>query len=87
MWWLFMDPEDYGKGIVVTFFLIIIFVIGGWIYFSKHPDEWEEMKKSRQERYNRIEVPQYDTITKNDTTYVIEKRFVEDTISIIKKIK
>jgi hypothetical protein len=88
MWWLFfIDPEDYGKALVVTFILIAIFAIGGWIYFARHPEEWEKMKQSRQERNNQMEMTQYDTITKNDTTYIIQKRFTQDTLSIIKKIK
>jgi hypothetical protein len=85
MWWMFMDPESFGRAVLITLVLVIIAVIGLSIYFTNNPGEWNKIEQSYQERH--VRAMQRDTVINNDTTYIIEKRIINDTISIFKKIK
>lgn len=70
MWWLLLDPEDYGKALVVSFILIVIIGIGMFIYYLKHPEEWKECDNTQPKTEQKI--IQYDTISKNDSIIVLK---------------
>jgi hypothetical protein len=82
-----INPENFGKFVLVTIVLVAFAFAGFWIIVENHPKEFEAVKQTCQDRNKSINTIQYDTITKNDTTYIIKKHYVQDTTSIFKKIK
>ena len=67
MWWLFVDPEDYGKVLVVSLLLILIFF---GFYYCSHKDECEKPIDTEK-------VITYDTISKNDSVLVLKEKYIK----------
>jgi len=72
MWWLFVDPEDYGMVLVVSLLLLLIFF--GFYYCSRE----DECKKS----IDTEKVITYDTISKNDSVLVLKEKYINKSKNI-----